>query len=93
MGEECEEGLGELVARAKKAGLINIKIPDFGLFSETVANELESLQERGGNNCGEIGFKWNSENNMQEQVKELMEKIGWKMKENPGSQYDVVIVK
>jgi len=89
MGEECEKALGELVARAKKAGLINIKIPDFGLFSETVANE----QEAGRNNCGEIGFKWNSENNMQEQVKELMEKIGWKMKENPCTQYDVVIVK
>ena len=84
-----EEGLGVLVTRAKKAGLINIKIPDFGLFSETVANE----QEAGRNNCGEIGFKWNSENNMQEQVKELMEKIGWKMKENPCTQYDVVIVK
>jgi len=89
MGEECEKGHGILVARAKIAKLIYIKIPDFGLFSETVAEELG----KEGNHCEEIGFKWNSETNMQEQVQGLMEKIGWKVKENPDPQYDVVIVK
>jgi len=86
---ECEEGLGKLVPRAKKAGLINIAILDFASFSKTLAEELD----RDGNKCEEIGFKWNSATNMQEQVQELMEKIGWRMKENPGPQYDVVIVK
>ena len=86
------EEFGRLVMRAKISGLIHIKIPDFGLISETVAEELG--RGRKGNNCEEIGFKWNSAtSNMQEQVQELMEKIGWKMKENPGPQYDVVIVK
>jgi len=87
--DECVDGFGRLVTRAKISGLINIKISDFVLFSEIVARELE----REENICEEIGFKWNSENNMQEEVKELMEKISWKMKENPGPQYDVVIVK
>ena len=78
-----------LVARAKKAGLINIKISDFAWFSRTLGEELG----REGNNCEEIGFKWNSATNMKEQLEELMEKIGWKMKENPDPQYDVVIVR
>ena len=89
MEDKCDWHVGRLVSMAKKTGLRNIKFRHFtsfyGAVSKSVAEE--------GNICEEIGFKWNSECNMQEEVQQLMEQIGWKKKENPDPQYDVVIVK
>jgi len=81
-----------LVINAKKAGLINIKFSNFSEFIKTLYYYWY-IASRKDNTCEEIGFKWNSANNMQEEVQELMEKIGWKKKENPDPQYDMVIVK
>jgi len=89
MEDKCDWHVGRLVTMAKKTGLRNIKFRHFtsfyGAVSKSVAEE--------GNTCEEIGFKWNSECNMQEEVQQLMEQIGWKKKENPDPQYDMVIVK
>jgi len=84
----CDYHVGRLVTRAKKTGLMNIKFPEFSMFCQAVSDAVAG--ER--NVCTEIGFKWNSASNTQEEVQELMEKIGWKKKENPDPQYDVVIV-
>jgi len=78
--DQCDYEIMSLVIKAKKAGLI-----------KTVSYWY--IASRKENTCEEIGFKWNSANNMQEEVQELMEKIGWKKKENPDPQYDMVIVK
>merc|ERR1719187_1452189 len=61
LSEGSEECMGRLVTRAKKSGVINIKFSDFGLFCETVANELEKNTAI----CEEIGFKWNPAANME----------------------------
>ena len=82
--EGSEECIGRLVTRAKKAGVINIKFSDFGLFCETVAKDLE----KDTTNCERIGFKWNPEANMEDEIKNLMDKIGWKKKECPDPDYD-----
>merc|ERR1719233_100627 len=85
----CDYAIGELVMNAKKSGLMNIKFSKFSAFSQAVVSCTCANNSR----CEEIGFKWTSGTNMQEEVKELIEKIGWKKKENPEPQYDVVIVK
>jgi len=87
--EGCDYHIGSLVINAKKAGLKNIKFSKFSDFSEAVVDCICAERSK----CEEIGFKWNSETNMQEEVQELMVKIGWKKMENPDPQYDVVIVK
>jgi len=89
--DRCDYEIMSLVIKAKKAGLINIKFSKFSELIKTVSYWY--IASRKENTCEEIGFKWNSANNMQEEVQELMEKIGWKKKENPDPQYDMVIVK
>ena len=86
--EDCGYLVGRLVTTAKKAGLMNIKFSNFSSFCEEVSDAVADKR----NICQEIGFKWSSASNTQEEVQELMEKIGWKKKENPDPQYDVVIV-
>jgi len=85
----CDYHIGKLAMSAKKTGLKNIKFSNFSEFSKGVVRCI--CEEK--STCEEIGFKWNSATNMQEEVQDLMEKIGWKKKENPDPQYDVVIVK
>jgi len=86
---DCDYAIGKLVMNAKKTGLMNIKFSKFSAFSQA----LVSCTCADNRTCEEIGFKWTSANNRQEEVQELIEKIGWKKKENPDPQYDVVIVK
>ena len=90
--EGSEECLGRLVTRAKKSGVINIIFDDFGLFCETVDNELQP-----DSICEEIGFKWNPAANMEDELMNLMDKIGWKKKELPDpdsdTDYDITIMK
>ena len=86
--EDCCYLVGRLVTTAKKAGLMNIKFSNFSSFCKEVSDAVADKR----NFCQEIGFKWSSASNTQEEVQELMEKIGWKKKENPDPQYDVVIV-
>jgi len=90
--DQCDYQIMRLVINAKKAGLINIKFSNFSEFIKTMYY-FWYIASRKDNICEEIGFKWSSANNMQEEVQELMEKIGWKKKENPDPQYDMVIVK
>jgi len=87
--EYCDYAIGKLAMNAKKTGLMNIKFSNFSKFIEAVVWCI--CKEK--STCEEIGFKWNSETNMQEEVQELMVQTGWKKKENPDPQYDVVIVK
>ena len=68
---------------------MDIEFTNFSLFSQAVAGGLEEE----GNICEEIAFKWTSETNMQEEVQELMKKIGWKEKEDRDKNYNIVIVK
>ena len=89
--DRCDYQIGRLVIKAKKAGLMNIKFSQFSEFSEAVVHWLSAGRE--GNICEEIGFKWNSATNMQEEVEELMKMIAWREKEIPDPQFDVVIVK
>ena len=67
---------------------MNVKFPNFSKFCQAVSDAVAGEY----NVCKEIGFKWNTESNTQEEVQELMEKIGWKKKENTDPQYVVVFV-
>ena len=91
--EGSEECLGRLVTRTKKSGVINIKFSDFGLFCEIVENELEKDTAI----CEEIGFKWNPAANMEDELRNLMDKICWKKKEFPDpdsdTDFDIAIMK
>ena len=90
--EGSEECMGRLVTRAKKSGVVNIKFFDFGLFCETVYNELQP-----DSICEEIGFKWNQAANMEDELIKLMDRMGWSKKELPEPDsdidYDMKIVK
>ena len=86
--DACDYQVGRLVTRAKKTGLMNVKFPNFSKFCQAVSDAVAGEY----NVCKEIGFKWNTASNTQEEVQELMEKIGWKKKEDTDPQYDVVFV-
>jgi len=82
----CDEEVGRLITRAKKAVLENVVFYDFDRFIQGV---LWGLGEEGAK-CEEMSFEWYSTPNHEDKMQEMVDRLGWTNRETDGGNFEFV---
>merc|ERR1711936_1395923 len=82
----CDEEVGRLITRAKKAVLENVVFYDFDMFIQGV---LQGLGEEGAN-CEEMSFEWYSTPNHEDKMQEMVDRLGWTNRETDEGNFEFV---